>query len=112
MDHHVKDESLADAGKSRMDWANRDMPVLSLIRERFEKEKPLEGVKMSACLHVTAETANLMRTLKAGGADVNVARVTATVAVNNLVVRDIGLPPKVTCVNQGGLGANHQAQCQ
>ena len=64
MGHHVKDESLADAGKARMDWANRDMPVLSLIKERFEKEKPLEGVKMSACLHVTAETANLMKTLK------------------------------------------------
>lgn len=70
MGYHIKDESLADAGKKRIDWANRDMPVLSLIRERFEKEKPLEGVKMSACLHVTAETANLMRTLKAGGADV------------------------------------------
>ena len=70
MGHHVKDESLADAGKARMDWANRDMPVLSQIKDRFEKEKPLEGVKMSACLHVTAETANLMRTLKAGGADV------------------------------------------
>ena len=53
-----------------MDWADRDMPVLSLIRDRFEKEKPFDGVKMSACLHVTAETANLMRTLKAGGADV------------------------------------------
>jgi len=53
-----------------MDWADRDMPVLSSIRDRFEKEKPLDGVKMSACLHVTAETANLMRTLKAGGADI------------------------------------------
>ena len=70
MGHQVKDESLADAGKKRIDWADRDMPVLSLIRKRFEKEKPLEGVKMSACLHVTAETANLMRTLKAGGADI------------------------------------------
>lgn len=53
-----------------MDWADRDMPVLSFIRDRFEKEKPLDGVKMSACLHVTAETANLMRTLKVGGADI------------------------------------------
>ena len=70
MGHHIKDESLADAGKARMDWANRDMPVLSFIKELFEKEKPLEGVKMSACLHVTAETANLMKTLKAGGADI------------------------------------------
>ena len=70
MGHHIKDESLADAGKARMDWANRDMPVLAFIKERFEKEKPLEGVKMSACLHVTAETANLVRTLKAGGTDI------------------------------------------
>ena len=50
-------------------WADRDMPVLARIRERFEKEKPLKGLRMSACLHVTAETANLMRTLQAGGAD-------------------------------------------
>ena len=70
MGNDIKDESLADAGKRRMDWADRDMPVLSSIRDRFEKEKPLDGVKMSACLHVTAETANLMRTLKAGGADI------------------------------------------
>ena len=70
MGNDIKNESLADAGKRRMDWADRDMPVLSSIRDRFEKEKPLDGVKMSACLHVTAETANLMRTLKAGGADI------------------------------------------
>ena len=70
MGNDIKNESLADAGKRRMDWADRDMPVLSFIRDRFEKEKPLDGVKMSACLHVTAETANLMRTLKAGGADI------------------------------------------
>lgn len=70
MGNDIKNESLADSGKRRMDWADRDMPVLSSIRDRFEKEKPLDGVKMSACLHVTAETANLMRTLKAGGADI------------------------------------------
>ena len=70
MGNDIKNESLADAGKRRMDWADRDMPVLSSIRDRFEKEKPLDGVKMSACLHVTAETANLMRTLKVGGADI------------------------------------------
>ncbi|MCH7494984.1 MAG: adenosylhomocysteinase [Candidatus Marinimicrobia bacterium] len=70
MGNDIKNESLADAGKRRMDWADRDMPVLSFIRDRFEKEKPLDGVKMSACLHVTAETANLMRTLKVGGADI------------------------------------------
>ena len=70
MDHHVKDPSLAAAGKARIEWADRDMPVLASIRERFEKVKPLEGMRVSACLHVTTETANLMRTLKAGGADV------------------------------------------
>lgn len=67
--HHIKDISLAAKGKKRIEWADGDMPVLQKIRERFEKEKPLAGKKMSACLHVTAETANLARTLKAGGAD-------------------------------------------
>ena len=70
MDHHVKDLALADAGKARIEWADADMPVLAQIRERFEAEKPLDGVRVSACLHVTTETANLMRTLQAGGADV------------------------------------------
>ncbi len=70
MDHHVRDLALADAGKARIEWADADMPVLATIRERFEREKPLDGVRVSACLHVTTETANLMRTLKAGGADV------------------------------------------
>lgn len=70
MNHHVKDLGLAAAGKDRIEWADGDMPVLASIRERFEAEKPLEGLRISACLHVTTETANLMRTLKAGGADV------------------------------------------
>ncbi len=65
----VKDLSLAPAGRRRILWAERDMPVLRAIRERFEAEKPLAGLRMSACLHVTAETANLARTLVAGGAD-------------------------------------------
>jgi adenosylhomocysteinase len=69
MDHHVKDLALADAGRARIEWADADMPVLASIRERFEAEKPLAGVRISACLHVTTETANLMRTLAAGGAD-------------------------------------------
>ena len=69
VEHDVKDLSLAAQGKKRIEWADADMPVLRAIRERFEKEKPLAGKKMSACLHVTAETANLARTLKAGGAD-------------------------------------------
>ena len=70
MDYDVKDLGLADEGKRRILWADGDMPVLRAIRKRFEKEKPLAGKKMSACLHVTAETANLVRTLKAGGADI------------------------------------------
>lgn len=70
MDHHVKDIGLADAGKARIEWADKDMPVLASIRERFAAEKPLDGIRVSACLHVTTETANLMRTLKAGGADI------------------------------------------
>src|SRR5437870_6290954 len=68
--HDVKDISLASEGVRRIRWADRQMPVLQAIRERFETEKPLEGYRISACLHVTTETANLMRTLKAGGADV------------------------------------------
>jgi adenosylhomocysteinase len=68
--HHVKDLSLAPAGVTRIEWADRQMPVLAAIRERFEKEKPLDGYRISACLHVTTETANLARTLQAGGADV------------------------------------------
>lgn len=70
MEHHIKDIELADEGLDRILWADRDMPVLASIRERFAKERPLEGVRIGACLHVTTETANLMRTLKAGGADV------------------------------------------
>ena len=67
--HDVKDLSLAVKGKERILWADRSMPVLASIRKRFREEKPLEGVKLSACLHVTAETGNLMRTLCEGGAD-------------------------------------------
>ena len=69
MKHHVKDLDLAPSGRLRMEWAEREMPVLRQIRERFAKEKPLKGVRMSACLHVTTETGNLARTLQAGGAD-------------------------------------------
>jgi len=66
----VKDTRLADQGKKRIEWADQAMPVLRKVRERFAKEKPFKGVTMAACLHVTTETANLMRTLKAGGAKV------------------------------------------
>ncbi len=68
--HDVKDLALSSEGKRRIEWADRQMPVLAAIRERFESEKPLDGYRIAACLHVTTETANLMRTLKAGGADV------------------------------------------
>ncbi|MFQ5825577.1 MAG: adenosylhomocysteinase [bacterium] len=69
MNYEIKDINLASEGKKRIEWADNDMPVLQQVRERFAKEKPLPGRKMSACLHITAETANLARTLKAGGAD-------------------------------------------
>ena len=69
MDYDIKTTDLADVGKQRIEWANRFMPVLTSIRERFVKEKPLNGIKVAACLHVTTETANLMQTLKAGGAE-------------------------------------------
>ncbi len=72
MDYHVKDLSLAEAGKLRIEWAERTMPVLRMIRERFAKEKPLKGQVLAACLHVTTETAALVSTLAAGGADVYV----------------------------------------
>src|SRR6187401_153827 len=68
--HDVKDLGLAPEGVRRIEWADRQMPVLAAIRERFETEQPLSGYRVSACLHVTTETANLARTLKAGGADV------------------------------------------
>lgn len=68
--YDIKDLNLAEQGRKRIDWAEKEMPVLRLLRERFEKERPLNGLRVSACLHVTAETANLARTLAAGGADV------------------------------------------
>jgi adenosylhomocysteinase len=68
--YDIKDPKLAEGGRLKIEWAEREMPVLRLIRERFAKERPLQGVRVSACLHVTTETANLMRTLQAGGADV------------------------------------------
>lgn len=72
-EHDVKDMSLAEKGRFKIQWAENDMPVLRQIRARFEKERPLKGIKIAACLHVTTETANLMWTLVAGGADVVLA---------------------------------------
>jgi adenosylhomocysteinase len=93
--HDVADLSLADAGRLKIEWADRQMPVLSGIRERFAAERPLEGWRISACLHVTAETANLMRTLADGGADAvlcssNPLSTQDDVAAS--LVRDYGLP--------------------
>lgn len=69
MQYDIKDINLAPQGKQRIEWADREMPVLRLIRERFEAEKPLDGIKIAACAHITTETANLARTLQAGGAE-------------------------------------------
>ncbi len=69
MQYDIKDINLASHGKQRIEWADREMPVLRLIRERFEKEKPLDGITIVACAHITTETANLARTLQAGGAE-------------------------------------------
>jgi adenosylhomocysteinase len=70
MGHDVRDTGLAGGGRARIEWAAGEMPVLAQIRDRFEKERPLAGVRVAACLHVTTETANLMETLAAGGAEV------------------------------------------
>ncbi len=70
MDYDIKDIGLAQKGKLRMEWAGRSMPVLDLIKQRFAKERPLKGLRLAACLHVTSETANLMEALKLGGAEV------------------------------------------
>ena len=70
VEHHVKNLNLATGGRYRIEWAEQEMPVLRLIRERFKQEQPLQGMRLSACLHVTTETANLMHTLQVGGADI------------------------------------------
>lgn len=93
--HDVKDIALASQGKKRILWADSDMPVLTRIRERFAKEKPLAGLRMSACLHVTAETANLARAIQAGGADLvliasNPLSTQDDVAAS--LVQDFGIP--------------------
>lgn len=95
MNYDVKDINLASAGKKRIEWADNDMPVLKLVREKFEKEKPLAGKKMSACLHMTAETANLARTLKAGGADLLMCAsnpLSTQDDVTASLVKDYGIP--------------------
>jgi adenosylhomocysteinase len=73
MDYDVKDLSRAEAGRLKIEWASKSMPVLNLIKEKFKQDRPLRGLRISACLHVTSETANLMSVLKAGGANVRLA---------------------------------------
>ncbi len=93
--HDAKDLSLAPKGKLRIEWAEAEMPVLRLIRQRFEKEKPLAGVRLSACLHVTTETANLAITLKAGGADLYLCASNPLSTQDDVVaslVSDYGIP--------------------
>jgi adenosylhomocysteinase len=95
MDCDVKDLGLAKTGKTKIEWAGRFMPVLAEIRKRFEKQQPLKGVRMSCCLHVTSETANLVRTLKAGGATVRLCAsnpLSTQDEVAASLVKDYGIP--------------------
>lgn len=95
MEYHIKDINLADLGREKILWAERRMPVLRMIRERFRTEKPLEGVKVSCCLHVTPETANLLWTLKEAGAKVAVCAsnpLSTQDEVAASIVKDFGIP--------------------
>jgi len=95
MDFDVKDKGLAEEGKLKIEWAERQMPVLRLVRKRFGKERPLSDVRIAACLHVTSETANLMRTLKAGGAEVHLCAsnpLSTQDGVAASLVQDYGIP--------------------
>jgi len=93
--HDIKDIKLAGEGRLRIEWAGKSMPVLKLIENRFRKEKPLKGVKIGACLHVTTETANLMTTLKAGGAEVRLCASNPLSTQDDVaasLVKDHGIP--------------------
>jgi len=95
MKYDVKDVSLAPKGKLRIEWAGKDMPVLKLIEDRFQKEKPLKGLRISCCLHVTTETANLVRVLKAGGAQTSVCASNPLSTQDDVaasLVKDLGIP--------------------
>lgn len=95
MNYDIKDSSLCHKGKLRIEWADDNMPVLSLIRERFAKEKPLSGTKIACCLHVTTETAVLMLTLKAGGAQVHLCASNPLSTQDDVaasLVKDYGIP--------------------
>jgi adenosylhomocysteinase len=92
---HIKDLALADTGKRRMEWAFQSMPVLQTIRKQFIKTQPLAGVRVSACLHVTTETANLMVALRDGGASVSLCASNPLSTQDDVaatLVRDYGIP--------------------
>jgi len=95
MEHDVKDLRLAEKGRRRIEWARSSMPVLRLIEDRFAREQPLRGIRVSACLHVTSETANLMRALKAGGAEVRLCASNPLSTQDDVaasLVQDFGVP--------------------
>jgi len=95
LDYDIKDKKLAEKGKLRIEWAGHEMPVLKLIRERFTKEKPLKGIRLSACLHITTETANLAEVLKAGGAEVALCASNPLSTQDDVaasLVADMGIP--------------------
>ena len=95
MDYDVKDLALAEKGKDRIEWAQQSMPVLQLIRERFKRERPLQGIRISACLHVTTETGNLAVTLRDGGAEVCVCASNPLSTQDDVaaaIVREYGIP--------------------
>lgn len=95
MKYDVKDLKLAKTGRLRIEWAERNMPVLRLIQKRFQKEKPLQGIRLSACLHVTTETANLMHTLTVGGAKVSLCASNPLSTQDDVaasLVKDFGIP--------------------
>ncbi len=95
MDYDVKDLRLAEKGRRRIAWARAAMPVLRLIAERFARERPLQGIRLSACLHVTSETANLMRALKAGGAEIRLCASNPLSTQDDVaasLVQDFGIP--------------------
>jgi adenosylhomocysteinase len=95
MDYDIKDIRLAGEGRLSVEWANKSMPVLNIIKERFAKEKPLKGVRMGICLHVTTETASLLDTLKAGGADLAVCASNPLSTQDHVaacLVKDLGIP--------------------
>ena len=85
MDYDIRDINLANKGYLRAEWAEREMPVLRKIKDRFDKEKPLKGIKLAGCLHITAETANLAMALQAGGAELTLC------ASNPLSTQDLSL---------------------